>query len=91
MILEDPTTNGVWVTDETGAIANYDGAPFLGGVNHSQFNPDPANIKCVGIARHHDAHGEGYCLVLDFGLGPKNTGDRYRRYRMPRDGSAVVK
>jgi N-acetylmuramoyl-L-alanine amidase len=88
MVLTDPTTNGVWVVDNTGAVFAYDGAPYLGGCNNNKY--DPMHFGCVGITRYSDSSGEGYCLVLDFGPPPGNTGDRYRRYRFPRNGSAKV-
>jgi hypothetical protein len=93
MVLTDPDTNGVWVVaDKTGAIYNYDGAPFLGGTNNPALNPH--GHPCVGISGFTDRHGPGYCLTLDWGdRGDGHStdgGDRYRRYRFPRDGSARV-
>jgi hypothetical protein len=93
MVLTDPATGGVWVVaDPTGAVWTYDGAPFLGGTNNPKMNA--ANYPCVGIAAYTDASGPGYQLVLDWGDSGKGdgkskdgTGDRYRRYRFPRNGS----
>ena len=88
MVIQDPTTGGYWVAYDTGAIGAYDGAPYLGGTNNAKYNG--GSFPCVGIGHYMDNKGEGYCLVLDFGLAPVNTGDRFRRYRFPRDGSARV-
>jgi hypothetical protein len=93
-VLRDPTTGGLWVAMPDGGIANYDGAPFLGGTNHPQFGT--AGFPCIGIVEYIDQHGGGYELVHDWG-DPNGTGhsadggDRFRRYRFPRDGSAIVK
>jgi len=89
MVLQDPVSGGYWVAKPDGALFAYDGAPELGGCNNNQMNA--GHYECVGIARHHDSHGEGYCLVLNFGPPPGNSGDEFRRYRFPRDGSAMVK
>jgi len=86
MVLQDPTSGGYWVADETGAVYAYDGAPFLGGANNAKMNS--GNKPCVGIARFINSRGEAYALVLDFGSA--SGGDRFRRYRFPRDGSARV-
>lgn len=88
MVIQDPTTGGYWVAYDNGAIASYDGAPYLGGTNNTKLNV--GSFPCVGIGHYIDNKGEGYCLVLDFGPAPGNTGDRFRRYRFPRDGSARV-
>jgi len=88
MVLEDPTTGGYWVAKPDGAVFAYDGAPELGGCNNAKMNPN--NYECVGIGRYVDNKGEGYCLVLNFGPPPTNTGDEFRRYRFPRDKSALV-
>ena len=87
MVLQDPTTGGYWVAYDSGAVNDYDGAPHLGGTNNAKMNS--LKFPCVGIARYTDAHGEGFTLILDFGL-QGNSGDRFRRYRFPRDGSARV-
>jgi len=87
MVLEDPTSGGYWVAYDTGAVNAYDGAPFLGGTNNTKMNPSA--FPCVGIASYKDNSGEGYCIVLDFGA-TGNTGERFRRYRFPRNGSARV-
>ena len=81
--LTDETTGGTWVADETGAVYGYDGAPYLGGCNNARYNP--AGWPCAGLA----AHGTGYLLTLDTG-DPDGPGDRFTRYRFPRDGSAAV-
>ena len=86
MVLQDPTSGGYWVAYDTGAIAAYDGAPYLGGCNNSKYNA--GNKPCVGIARFADGRGEGYALVLDFGEG--SGGDRFRRYKFDRAGTAKV-
>lgn len=88
MVIQDPTTGGYWVAYDDGAIQNFDGAPFLGGANNDKMNA--IKFPCVGIAPYKDTKGDGYCLILDFGPPPRNTGDRFRRYRFPRDGSAKV-
>lgn len=83
MVLEDPTSGGYWVADQTGAVFAYDGAPYCGGSNGPAFNN--AGKPCVGIARYVDVHGEGYTTVHQWPDMPGQ--DRYRRYRFPRDGS----
>jgi hypothetical protein len=93
MVLTDPTTGGVWVVaDPTGAVYTYDGAPYLGATNNPALNA--ANHPCVGIAAYRDPRGDGYTLVLDWGdRGDGRSddgGDRYRRYRFPRDGSGII-
>jgi hypothetical protein len=93
MILTDPQTGGVWVVaDPTGGVYAYDRAPFLGGTNNAQLNRD--GHRCVGISNFHDGHGDGYILVLDWGDRgdgySADGGDRFRRYRFPRDGSGRV-
>jgi hypothetical protein len=90
MILRDPQTGGVWVVaSANGAIYAYDGAPFLGGTNNSAVNP--GNYPVVGIAEFTNASGVGYEIVLDWGDAgggkASDGGDRFRRYRFPRDGS----
>jgi hypothetical protein len=86
MVLTDPATGGVWVVQRDGAVFAYDKAPYLGGTNNPKMNAD--RKPCVGISSFENAHGQGYCLTLDFGDGA--AGDRFRRYRFPRDGSARV-
>ena len=92
MVLTDPATGGIWVADETGAIFTYDRAPFLGGSNNDAMNRD--GYPCVGIAAYTNAAGPGYVLVHDWGDDgtghSSDGGDRYRRYRFPRDGSGKV-
>ena len=83
--MKDKTSGGTWVADETGAVFAYDGAPYLGGAN--VYND--GNWPCSGLAEFSDAQGEGYLVTLDSGAGAK--GDRYLRYRFPRDGSAAKK
>jgi hypothetical protein len=93
MVLTDPATGGLWVVaDPTGAVWTYDGAPYLGATNNPKMNA--ANYPCVGIAAYQDARGAGYVLTLDWGDSGKGdgkskdgSGDRFRRYRFPRDGS----
>ena len=85
--LRDPDSGGTWVADESGGVFAYDGAPYLGGCNNARYNA--AGWECTGIAEYKDdRNGEGYLLTLDVGAGAK--GDRYLRYRFPRDGSARV-
>jgi hypothetical protein len=87
--LRDPETGGVWCLDPTGAIFAYDGAPYLGGANNKQMNA--LGFPAAGLVEYVDAHGTGYEILLDFGtVGEQSGGDRYRRYRFPRDGSAKV-
>jgi hypothetical protein len=93
MVLTDPETGGVWVVaDATGGIYAYDRAPFLGGTNNRELNA--AGHRCVGISDFRDGHGAGYILTLDWGDRgdgmAADGGDRFRRYRFPRDGSARV-
>lgn len=85
MVLQDPTTKGIWVVTENGAVFAYDGAPYLGGTNNAKYNA--ANFPCVGIVPFSDSHGDGYTLVLDFG---NSGGDRFRRFRFSRDSSSRV-
>jgi len=84
MVLTDPATGGIWVADATGAVFAYDNAPYLGACNNPRYNS--AGWPCVGVAAYTDRAGDGYTLVLD--AGDDTDGDRYRRYRFPRDGSA---
>jgi hypothetical protein len=87
MVLTDTGTDGVWVVDATGAVFAYDGAPYLGGCNNAQYNP--RGWPCVGIGTYIDERNQdGYVLVLD--AAEADEGDRFRRYRFPRDGSAKV-
>ena len=86
--LRDETSGGTWVADETGAVWSYDGAPYLGGVNNPTYNA--AGWPCAGLAGYVDDRGDGYLLTLDTG-DSDGPGDRFTRYRFPRDGSAVVK
>jgi N-acetylmuramoyl-L-alanine amidase len=89
MILTDPVSGGLWCVDETGAVFTYDGAPYLGGCNNQKMNAQ--GFPCVGIAINPDNKGGGYVLALDFGAkGAADGGDRYRRYRFPRNGSGKV-
>jgi hypothetical protein len=93
MVLEDPTTGGYWVVaDPLGSVHTYDNAPYLGGTGTPAFNAD--RYPCVGIARFHDYRGEGYTIVLDWGDAGNghsaDGGDRFRRYRFPRDGSGIL-
>lgn len=83
--MRDKTSGGTWVADESGAVFAYDGAPYLGGANVYNDGGWP----CSGLAEFSDAQGEGYLVTLDAGAGAK--GDRYLRYRFPRDGSAAKK
>lgn len=88
--LTDPVTGGIWVADPKstppGAIYTYDGAPYLGATNNSKMNAQ--GFPLAGIALNPDSRGGGYVLVLDFGsAGEAGGGDRYRRYRFPRNGS----
>jgi hypothetical protein len=84
--LRDPDSGGTWQCDETGAVFAYDGAPYLGGAN--VYNP--SNWPCSGFCDYEDRHGAGYLVTLDAG-DAKPGGDRFPRYRFPRDGSAVKK
>ena len=84
--LRDDTSGGCWIADESGAVDAYDGAPYLGGCNNQQYNPD--GWPCSGLAQFHDQSGDGYLLTLN--AGPDSGGDQYRRYRFPRNGSARV-
>lgn len=83
--MRDNTSGGTWVADETGAVFAYDGAPYLGGANVYNDGGWP----CSGLAEYSDGKGEGYLVTLDAGAGAK--GDRFLRYRFPRDGSAAKK
>jgi hypothetical protein len=76
MVLHDAVSGGVWVTDRTGAVFAYDGAPYLGGINAPDHTP--GGEPCVGIA---DDGAGGYVLVADFGDA---GGDRFRRYHYSR-------
>jgi hypothetical protein len=84
-LLQDGDSGGYWQLYEDGGIAAYDGAPYLGGVNNHQYNA--AGWPVAGLAQFSDRNGEGYCITLDAG---KAGGDRFRRYRFPRDASARV-
>jgi hypothetical protein len=83
--MRDKTSGGTWVADETGAVFAYDGAPYLGGAN--VYND--GGWSCSGLAEFSDPQGEGYLVTLDAGADAK--GDRFLRYRFPRDGSAAKK
>lgn len=91
MVLTDPVSGGVWVCDPTskppGAVYSYDGAPYLGATNNSKMNA--LSYPLAGIGAYKDPNGQqGYVIVLDFGEG--TGGDRFRRYRFPRNGSGKV-
>lgn len=70
MLARDEKTGGYWVTDETGAVFAYAGAPYLGGLNiHPAWNAGAGNGDasmgpCVGIAG--DGVG-GYVLACHAG------------------------
>lgn len=84
-LLQDPESGGWWELAQDGGIFAYDGAPYLGGPNNATQNP--AGWKPAGLAAFSDRSGPGYCVTLDAGSA---GGDRFRRYRYPRDGSARV-
>jgi len=92
-MLRDATSGGLWVALPDGSVYTYDGAPYLGGTNNEKANP--GGYPCVGIVPFADRSGDGYELVLDWG-DPNHSGhsadggDRFRRYRFPRDGSAIA-
>lgn len=83
----DDDTGGVWELAEDGGVFAYDGAPFLGAPTQKGQNVN--GWPPAGIASYRDQHGAGYVVTLDAGTTP--GGDRFRRLRYPRDGSAVVK
>ena len=83
--LMDQGSGGYWVADATGGVYAYDGAPYLGGCNNPTYNK--AGWQCAGLAEFSNIAGAGYVLTLDTGAP---GGDRYARYRFPRDASARV-
>jgi N-acetylmuramoyl-L-alanine amidase len=85
-LLQDPESGGWWQLAADGGIFAYDGAPFLGGSNNAQQNANGWPV--AGLANFEDPSGAGYCITLDAGTTP--GGDRFRRLRYPRDGSARV-
>lgn len=90
MVITDPETGGIWVVaSKEGSIYTYGGAPYLGGTNNTHMNA--ARYPCAGITDYKDGSGAGYMLVLDWGdRGDGHShdgGERFRRYRFPRNGS----
>jgi hypothetical protein len=91
MICSDPNSGGVWVVaSKEGAVFTYDGAPYIGATNNTQMNA--GRNPCVGLDVWKDRKGlPGLVMVLDWGdRGDGRSadgGDRFRRYRFPRDGS----
>jgi hypothetical protein len=91
MICTDPNTGGVWVVaTKEGAVYTYDGAPYIGATNNTQMNA--GRNPCVGLDVWKDRKGlPGLVMVLDWGDRgdgrSSDGGDRFRRYRFPRDGS----
>lgn len=89
MALRDDQTGGVWVLLPDGGIFNYDGAPYLGCCSNATINPD--KHPAYGIVPFNDSSGLGYEIILDFGdRGDGHSadgGDRFRRYRFPRNGA----
>lgn len=92
MICVDPVTGGTWcVATKEGAVYAYGGAPYLGATNNNAMNA--AKYPCVGIDLR--PNNDGYRIVLDWGAGKGDqsadgTGDRYRTYNFPRNGSGKV-
>lgn len=89
MVLTDEISGGLWVLLDDGSVYTYDGAPYLGGTNNARMNA--AGYPVYGIADD----GDGYVIVLDWGDADgdghaADGGDRFRRYRFPRDGSGMV-
>jgi N-acetylmuramoyl-L-alanine amidase len=97
MICTDPTSNGVWVVaSKEGAVYCYDGAPYIGATNNTAMNA--GKYPCVGLDTYKDPQGQvGLIMVLDWGDrgdgSGKSTdgGDRFRRYKFPRNGSGKAK
>lgn len=97
MICTDPDTGGVWVVaSKEGSVYTYDGAPYIGATNNESMNG--GRYPCVGLDVWKDPKGQnGMVMVLDWGdrgdgSGKSNDGgDRFRRYRFPRDGSGAAK
>lgn len=91
MTLTDPVTGGVWVATKDGSVFTYDGAPYLGGSNPPKFGN--AGKPCVGISANPDSKGGGYVTVHDWGDRgdgkSSDGGDRFRRYRFPRNKSGM--
>lgn len=91
MAASDPISGGEWVTDPTGALFGFDGAPFLGNlIDHPEYHAGGAADPCVGVAYWHgnatNENGNGYALFTrPVGSGQPNA------YRFPRDGSLVPK
>lgn len=92
LICVDPVTGGTWcVASREGAVYAYGGAPYLGGTNNNAMNA--AKYPCVGIGLR--PNNDGFRIVLDWGQGKGDqsadgTGDRFRSYNFPRNGSGKV-
>jgi hypothetical protein len=97
MISTDPDTGGTWVVaSKEGAVFTYDGAPYIGATNNTVMNA--GKYPCVGLDTWKDPQGRtGLVMVLDWGDRGDGSGksadggDRFRRYRFPRDGSGMAK
>ena len=95
MICTDPETGGVWVVaSKEGAVYAYDGAPYIGATNNATMNA--GRYPCCGIDVWMDQRDRaGLVLVLDWGDRgdgrSSDGGERYRRFRFPRDGTGKAK
>lgn len=89
MATADPITGGEWLTNVSGEIDAFDGAPYLGGLNNCKEdvgNAGSPENPCIGMAywkgNGTPENGQGY--VLFCWPEGKPAADLYR---FPRDGS----
>lgn len=86
MAAVDPGSGGIWVTDPTGAVFCFDGAPYLGGLNnHPEWHAGNAGDPVVGIVPWKgngvNEGGNGYAIAT------RPTGSKAPDlYRFPRSG-----
>lgn len=93
MQCSDPTTGGVWATDENGAGYGFLGAPYPGGLNeHPEWQAGDAEsadkAPCVGLAYWKDPTGDGVVFFTQPG-GTTPNGSPYNLYRFRRGNPPV--
>jgi hypothetical protein len=92
MIAYDPDSGGFWATDPKGDTANYNGAPFIAGLNshpdwHAGQTESGGTNKVVGLSTFKDKHGaHGLVWQVAPEAGASDV-TQYSYYRIARDGT----